>query len=124
MANFGHPKFGLSKLKTPLLIHKIDPEGTYTFHKYKILNVTTTYICTECQSLKKSDNRPEMVPRVRVRDNLLLDDPANPRNPHICQPLNSAEVDGQQLLREAVVEIKTGRKRPRDAYNDAQLKVS
>jgi hypothetical protein len=124
--DFGEANFGKSSRQHPLLIFDsiVHPGKRYEFYRNNnFVNAdgveTIYYCCVGCKKVKAPK-----IPKITDRNGQLFTDPDAPSNTaHSCTPVDIAKSEAVQLDREARVEIREGRKKPREAYREAEAQI-
>ena len=123
----GHPAvFGTSKYGKPILLHQLrqHPGTFYKFQsKKKTQDGTSYWSCMGC--IKKKISFPDnKVPSVTVsKTNLLSTDPEATKNDHFCQPFTEADVEAEQLDRDARQGLRENGGNPSRAHGKALKRI-
>ena len=126
MANFGPANYGKSKQqKHPLLIHDSITHPGYRYEFFRNSTYinddgieTIYYNCVGCKKLNVNK-----IPRISVRNNILLNNPDSPTVAHQCVPIEIPKSEALQLDREVREEIRSGKKLPREAFRNAEQQI-
>ncbi|KAK0416349.1 hypothetical protein QR680_012432 [Steinernema hermaphroditum] len=107
---------------TPASPEEEEEDVVYTWSKLRA-NYSTkksvvkgTYACTGCRSVLKGKRCSLPVVVIDVEANVFLSDPLEPSRPHVCQPRRRREIEGMQIRREAIAEMKLSGGKTAEAY--------
>ncbi len=128
MANFGRAEeyAVCSRRGTHPLLHIPGEHGNVFEFSWKkqLKNEVEIYRCKNCDKARRRDpDEYGTVPSISVINGMIMDDPNHPQHPHFCVEagcsITTAKAKAQQVVRKALNECKSGRKRPRQSYTEA-----